>query len=236
MRLRSGLLLACLIVVPAIAMFSHKVPAETRGYLRRALMGPLADAAAESLGLGSPAGAAVFTRTPGESPATDDGPAVAAPSTVGGPTSTAASAAAPGPFATPGEPIAAVKPMFPAGAAPGDGRSTGTTAAGEVAGPVSLEVTSLAADRASLESRLRALGATHVEWTPGQGDDGVHRCSCRIPAEPSGQLHRVFQASATDPVTALDTLVGQVTAWSLRTRASGAAPLASPAGEPAATP
>lgn len=76
-----------------------------------------------------------------------------------------------------------------------------------------------AAGRESLEARLRALGATSIDWTPAQGGDGLHRCSCRIPADPTGQLQRVFQSAAADPVAALDNLVGQVTAWSMRTKA-----------------
>ena len=37
-----------------------------------------------------------------------------------------------------------------------------------------------------------------------------------MPAEPTGQLERVFQASGPDAITALEALVGQVTAWSAR--------------------
>lgn len=236
MKIRSTLLLVCLVVVPALAMFSHKIPAGTRGYLRRAMEGLVADAAAESPGPVAPGPPADASGTEVDSPpgATDlaSGAAAVPPGhPPGSPT-----IAPPGPILAPAEPIAAVTPMFPGTA----GANGSPGAVMPVAAPNSAqatpETTPMAVDRATLESRLRALGATHVEWTPGQGDDGIHRCSCRIPAEPSGQLHRVFQASASDPVAALDTLVGQVTAWSLRSRTDEPSSRVNDAGRPSATP
>lgn len=228
MKLRSALLLACLVVVPALAMFSHMIPPETRAYLRRAVVVPLADTAAASFGVAPPpsraadtgthaAEAAAFgTRTatlPPGAGSEPDPPVVAAPS------------------APISDPVPAVTPMFLGATDP-----TATAPTASVDSASRRTDAPAPADRVALESRLRALGATRVEWTPGQGGDGVHRCSCSVPAEPSGQLHRMFQASASDPVTALDTLVGQVTAWTLRSRVSPKGPHPSEPPNPVSTP
>ena len=198
MKLRSALLIACLIVVPLLAMFSHKVPTATRSAIRERLWDPMIRPLATAIGLG------------------------AAP-----PTSLAPRQAAASP--PPADPL---QPFQPAQAL---GQRESDIAIAGKAPPPSILLGSddslpigVAAGRESLEARLRALGASRIDWTPSQGGDGLHRCSCRIPAEPTGQLHRVFQAAATDPVAALDNLVGQGTAWSMRsggTAASRAMPL-----------
>lgn len=63
--------------------------------------------------------------------------------------------------------------------------------------------------------QLAALGAVAFECT-AMPTGGLHRCSCRVPADPSGQLHRVFQSSNPDPVVALKNLLGQVQFWKHR--------------------
>ena len=70
--------------------------------------------------------------------------------------------------------------------------------------------------RRVVEERLAALGAISFDCQPLQGTDGVHRCSCRVAADPTGQLQRVFQSSGPDPVSAMSTLLDQVTAWKQR--------------------
>lgn len=207
MKLRAALLLVCMITVPMVAMFSHKVSASTRQAIRKRFWDPMVDSAAAGLGWtvgpaprnGSlaPGIDSLAAAMPGTSPDAPDRAAVEDAGFLGG------------------EPPPPVTPMFAdrpraAEAAP----RAATPDAARLAGPAG----DGPGDLASLEARLRALGATGIEWTPAQGGDGLHRCRCRIPADPSGQLQRVFQASATDPVAALDSLVGQVTAWSLRTQ------------------
>lgn len=228
MKLRSALLLGCLVVVPALAMFSHLIPPETRGYLRRAVVGPLAETAAASFGVATRPGRATDAGTHSAETAAS-GPSAATLPSGHGPDASPPVVAVP--FVPTPDPAPAVTPMF-LGAAHLTAIAP-TTSLGSA--PPRTDAPA-PADRSALESRLRALGATHVEWTPGQGGDGVHRCSCRIPAEPSGQLHRMFQASAGDPVTALDTLVGQVTAWTLRGRVSPQAPHPSEPPNPVSTP
>jgi hypothetical protein len=183
MKLRSALLVACMIVVPLLAMFSHKIPSATRVAVRRQMWEPVIDTARAACGL----------------PAVDQ--------------------RAPAPFLPTG-PMAGPSPTAPR-AEPGPSTATPPAALQGAIEAQPMEVGSgLGADgsRLGLEARLRSLGATRIEWTPAQGGDGLHRCSCRIPAEPTGQLHRVFQAAAADPVAALDSLVGQVTTWSMRVR------------------
>ncbi|MCY3014540.1 MAG: hypothetical protein NT171_07545 [Planctomycetota bacterium] len=174
MKLRSALLIACLIVVPLLAMVSHKIPAATRAAVRDKLWSPIVRAL---------------------SPAVVQ-PATAVPA-AGEPTPSIDPFSGPWEQTTP-SPSTAPPPTILVGA-------ESSLSIGEANG------------RESLEARLRALGATQIDCTPAQGGDGLHRCSCRIPAEPTGQLHRVFQAAAADPLVALDNLVGQVTAWSMRT-------------------
>lgn len=82
--------------------------------------------------------------------------------------------------------------------------------------------------RAEVEHQLAALGA--VAFACAQvPTGGLHRCSCRVSADPSGQLQRVFQSSNPDPVVALRNLLGQVQFWKHRLTAQSAA-----SSEPAA--
>lgn len=220
MKLRSALLIACLIIVPLLAMVSHKIPAATRVAVRQHLWDPMIGRLAVTLGLVEPP-TAPTAPLPSAAPDPTDvhrSPAATAdaiapavtmplaslapppPSDLGAPLPDASPAARQGSQPSPPEGPPAIlgglDTAVPIGGAAGSGGGTG---------------------RELLEARLRSLGATRIDWTPAQGGDGLHRCSCRIPAEPTGQLHRVFQSSASDPVAALDNLVGQVTAWSMRT-------------------
>lgn len=86
--------------------------------------------------------------------------------------------------------------------------------------------------RAEVEQRLAALGAVSFECVP-LPTGGLHRCSCRVAADPSGQLQRVFQSSNPDPAVALKNLLGQVQFWKHRLAAqpaSGVQPAAMQTG------
>jgi hypothetical protein len=63
---------------------------------------------------------------------------------------------------------------------------------------------------------LVALGAIGFEFVAADAGSPRHRCSCRLPADPSGQLQRVFQAADEDPRAALDQLLAEVRAWQRR--------------------
>ncbi|NDC53738.1 MAG: hypothetical protein EBZ74_05465 [Planctomycetia bacterium] len=150
MKIRSCVLLACLVCVPLVAMFSHKVPREWRLSGQRLAT-------------------AVAAGWVGRAEASVRAPAADMP----------AEAAAP-------------EPARPA-------------AAGD----------HVAASRADAADRLRELGAVSFECVPLAGG-GAYRCSCRVPADRSGQLQRVFQSSNPDPEVALKNLVGQVRFWKQR--------------------
>ncbi len=228
MKFRSALLIACLIVVPLLAMVSHKIPAATRIAIRERLWDPMFGAIASTLGLGSPTPSSPFPRQTAASPPLAE-PVGAEEEALPGPLDAVAGPrSAPADIALPpadlGEPSQRQQPLGQGLRGPDSAREAASLPPAILRGSDDSLPIGGGTGRESLEARLRALGATRIDWTPGQGGDGLHRCSCRIPAEPTGQLHRVFQAAATDPVAALDNLVGQVTAWSMRSGGTAAAP------------
>ncbi len=233
MKLRSALLIACMLVVPLLAMFSHKIPSELRLAARKRMW----DALATALGHDQPEhplGVSFGPAAPIALP--DPGPASAAMANSAVPAAVDAAAfVAPSPLPPPlpqtlHSPVGQIEAppsraaIEPPAAEAAIGGSVPPLSAPELLseGLSSESVVPLATSSISpapaeaIEQRLRALGALSIEWTPSQAGDGLHRCSCRLPADPSGQLHRVFQASAADPIAALDSLLGQVTAWSMR--------------------
>jgi hypothetical protein len=169
MKIRSSLLVACMLVVPLIAMFSHKIPPDLRLSARRHIW----DLARKSI-LHACGGGGAET------------PVVPSPTTV------AVSPAEPAPVD-----VARVQRAA---------RSLGT--------------------RKEIEDRLVELGAFSLECSPGTDAGGLQRCSCRVAADPSGQLQRVFQASEPDPISALHNLLEQVQLWKQRMAT------APPAGQP----
>jgi len=83
------------------------------------------------------------------------------------------------------------------------------------------------ATRAAAERHLAELGAVGFDFTPADAACPRHRCSCRLPADPSGQLQRVFQAADENPEVALGQLLTEVKSWQRRSLAT--APPAAPA-------
>jgi hypothetical protein len=262
MRVRSLLLFACMIVVPLLAMFSHKIPRELRSAARERLWEPARQAIAGALDIETPAQPAAIqagteptangpavTIAVAHSPAADSpvpspAPAtppsspsmvvmppvtlapidvIAAPATAGGgglsvPASMAAAAVPERPERETGgdsgvHPDSRIPPeppdLPPLSAAGFDRQSVPAVAPARA-------VDSEIRVRRAVEERLAALGAISFDCQPLQGTDGIHRCSCRVAADPTGQLQRVFQSSGTDPVSAMSTLLEQVTAWKQR--------------------
>jgi hypothetical protein len=109
--------------------------------------------------------------------------------------------------APPGGPATAVPPPTTAA-----GRSTAGAAP---SGPPGIDPTTAGA-RTAVERQLVALGAIGFEFVAADAGSPRHRCSCRLPADPSGQLQRVFQAADEDPRAALDQLLAEVRAWQRR--------------------
>jgi len=239
MKLRSLLLVICMLVVPALAMFSHWIPAEVRAATRRSV------ASATSGWLGTPAQAGTVT------------PAVAAPSAAAGqpaspgptvetlgflPTATARATTATGlpPAATGLPPAATGGPTTATGPLPVGPAQSGTTE------PAAPPLVSQLADRTrqlreqqareqqAIETQLKSAGAVAFDCQPLPGSEGLFSSSCRVPVDATGQLQRVFQASGPDPGTASASLLAQVTAWRQRmapqqpAAAAGAANSAAP--------
>lgn len=179
MKIRSFLLFACMIVVPLLAMFSHKIPPDVRQAARRFVWEPAQRALNGDKTGPEPAAVAAM-------------PTVAVSETIASP---ALAQTYPDPAQTSPDPVPTA-PILPS-------------------------------DLREIEGRLAALGGFAVECLPVTADGGMHRCSCRVAADPSGQLQRVFQSSGRDPVVAMQQLLGQVEAWKERIASS---PSSAPAG------
>lgn len=187
MKCRSILLIACMLVVPLLAMFSHKVPAEMRAAVRRSLRQAMAGCVGQPAEAGSP------TTPPGEKVAWE-------PARREAPPQSAAAAAVPAGLRLSGEPAADP----------------------ETAPPLVAELADRsrqARDQHLLDARLKGLGAVSLDCRPLPGNAGMYSSSCRLPVDASGQLQRVFQATAPDPVAASEALLLQVTAWLQRAAA-----------------
>ena len=198
MKLRSSLLFACMLIVPALAMFSHKIPPEVRRAMREQAWKPALE---------------MFAGMAGVTPAAAEKPPVSPP--VASPARPAVAdviAATPDPTSAP-PPAAPPARLAPASA---------FASVPEPARPLkpSADVRSV---RSAVESRLTDLGAVSFDCLPSP-DGGPYRCSCRVAADPSGQLQRVFQSADPDPAAALQNLLGQVQFWKQRLAAR-------PAGE-----
>ena len=201
MKLRSLLLVSCMLVVPALAMFSHLIPAEMRAAARHSF------ATATSDWLGTPAEARTIPPPPAALP-----PAVAqsALPVHGGETLGFLPAAT-------GGAAAATPPPRPAGAA-------SSTAAEPATPPLVTQLADRtrqlrdqqAREQQAIEAQLKSAGAVSFDCQPLPGAEGLFSSSCRVPMDATGQLQRVFQASGHDPGTASAALLAQVTAWRQR--------------------
>lgn len=262
MRFRSLLLFACMIVVPLLAMFSHRIPPELRTAVRNRFWVPARQAIAGVLDIEPPTHPVAprldaVSATPGPAvtiavaPASASATAPAEPGPIDG-----GGAAAPSLVVMPTVKLAPVDAIAVAGGAAGGGLSVPASTAAtlerdppppEMEGPsTSPAIAQIAPEppamprlsaerldhepmpaparsmeseirvRRAVEERLAALGAISFDCQPLQGTDGIHRCSCRVAADPTGQLQRVFQSSGPDAVSAMSTLLDQVTAWKQR--------------------
>ena len=181
MKLRSLLLVSCMLVVPALAMFSHLIPAEMRAAARHSF------ATATSDWLGTPAEARTIPTPPAALP-----PAVvqsALPvhggetlgflpaATVPKPIATGLPPAATGlPPAATGGAAAATSPPLPAGAA-------SSTAAEPATPPLVTQLADRtrqlrdqqAREQQAIEAQLKSAGAVSFDCQPLPGSDGLDR-------------------------------------------------------------
>ena len=233
MKLRTGVLLACLLVVPLLAMFSHKIPRSLRDQWRRHVWQPLAGLAtqpappAEAAPTGpvEPTIATGPTGGPTSSPASPAKPANAVSAAT--PTTTATTAGAE--TATAGVPDA--PKMLPEVAL----RSTLLTSATASAAVTAAEATAGTGTDATVDSlrrRLASLGAVGLQVKRAEAVPNatgiVHVASCRLPVDATGQLQRFFQATAPTAEESVSRLTEQVAAWKSRI-ATQPAPAAPPA-------
>jgi hypothetical protein len=194
MRFRALLLVACMLVVPLLAMFSHHIPAEIRAAMRRNLRVTLADWLGRTAEAGPPtpvadrSGAQVATKIDRATSAV-----------------VATSAADPA--------TAGLRPVAETASDPVVPPPSVTRLA---------DRSRQARDQLSIESQLKDLGAVSFDCQPLPGGGGLHSSSCRVPVDASGQLQRVFQATGPDPVAASENLLQQIVAW--RQRAAAARP------------
>lgn len=217
MKLRSTVLFACLLVVPLLAMFSHKIPRGFRTGFRDRIWQPVVDRmtawnGGESSGEGKPAVVGPLAATP-------PGSVVAIPKT---PVPSQPLPAAAGPLPAPVPAPAAVSSVsqvdvlptvnvqatpLPAEPFAADGQSRFGDSVRAASGD---------AKRATLDARLVDLGAVGVLVKATDSASGVTIASCRVAADASGQLQRLFQASGPTEEGALERLAEQVSAWKTR--------------------
>lgn len=227
MKLRSSLLVACMVVVPALAMFSHLIPGEFRAEIRRHA------SALVSVCLGRPAEAGPPTTAAAATGAREPATALAASAPVG--TATPLSDAVAAASAPP--PSVSARVMPPAGSSQGDPQvrpggtaptvGTATTEADDSGTPALVAQLAdrtrqardqQARDLQAVGTQLAALGAVAFACQPLPGPDGLFTSDCRVPVDPSGQLQRVFQASGRDPLSASLALVEQVKLFQQRSQ------------------
>ena len=278
MKLRSSLLIACMVIVPLLAMFSHKIPRQARAAAREHVWNPVQQAILSAFDMESTAhpttgSVASMTATPklmppstGATPlSTQPLPPVALPENpapLAAPPPAAAEPPAPleridpvvldpvalqtqpltPPPAPRGRQVAAAlasatrgewqKPAFPASESAGSPPQATLTSFDATTPLPDVRST---AGRQALEDRLRQLGALAFEWTPLKAGDGVHGCSCSLAVDTSGQLHRVFHGSGSDPTAAADNLLAHIDAWQ-RTRSPQAVATGRAARGPTAPP
>jgi hypothetical protein len=187
MKCRSLLLVACMLFVPLLAMFSHKIPADVRASMRRGLRDALGHCLGRPAEAGAPAPAA----------------AVAADGIARTDFVVDAQEARSGADPVASGTTAAQQPSGDAVASP--------ALVAQLA-----DRSRQARDQQSIEARLKDLGAMAFDCQPLPGTGGLFSSSCRVPVDASGQLQRVFQATGADPLAATESLAQQVAAWRQR--------------------
>lgn len=207
MKLRSSILFGCLLVVPLVAMFSHKIPRGVREGFRDRVWRPAVERVTTWVaGESDQAGAAIERSALAPVSPVVEQPPVAAVE----------------PVALTATPNSAPPPPVPVAVAP--------VAAAPSPLPPKLPAVAIPStlvpqpSRGSLDERLAALGAVGLKVKPPDDPSGVHVASCRVPVDTSGQLQRLFQASGPTHETSLERLAVQIEAWRSRIASAEASP------------
>jgi hypothetical protein len=211
MKIRSCVLVACMLVVPALALFSHLTPPAAREFLRCFICDPLCQAIG-AIDAALPFGAQA---TLSAGPALPAVPAAAVPKPV------AADVAQPVITAEP-----AVATVIHSGAPAGENTAVETLPTVAVS-PAVVSTSPVAKQDqprsqaewealASLRTQLASLGATGIDCRPQPGALPGYISSCRIGIDADGQLHRMFHGQGPDAPAAMQSLVSQIQAWQVQ--------------------
>lgn len=229
MKLRTIMLVGCMLVVPAWAMFSHAVPTELRKAVRDLVMSARVAPAGPSAAAAGPAMTATgqpvtLAAAGGTNPLTDATSLPAAPIAAAAPVAAGAPPVAAG--SRPG--ATGPKPVIAGSTLDANAPQQPPAIVSQLADRTRHVRDQQARELQAIEAQLAQVGAIGFDCQPLAGGEGLHGCSCRVPVDASGQLQRVFQAAGHDPLTAALALRDQVTAWKDR-----AARMAEPAPAPA---
>jgi hypothetical protein len=209
MKVRSCVLVACMLVVPALALFSHLTPPAARDFLRCSICDPLCQAISvidAALPFGSNTALPGGFNGPTPKPSAQATPLV----------TIAAEAAVPSVSQTPaGGAVTAVEPVLtkplPAGTISEVAVAASPTADHDV--PRSqAEWAALA----TLRGHLATLGATAIDCRPQPGALPGYSSSCRLGIDTDGQLHRMFHGRGPDAAAAMQSLVDQIQSWRIQ--------------------
>jgi hypothetical protein len=210
MKIRSCVMIACMLVVPALALFSHLTPPAAREFLRCSVCDPLCQAISAidaALPFGAQATLSAGPNAAAQEPVAADllQPVIAAD-----------------------EPVVATVPQSGTAAALAPADTTAVEALPTVAVSPAVVSTSSVAKQdqprsqaewealASLRTQLASLGATGIDCRPQPGALPGYISSCRIGIDARGQLHRMFHGQGPDAPAAMQSLVSQIQAWQVQ--------------------
>lgn len=218
MKIRTFLLFICMVVVPLLAMFSHKIPTEIRAACGELVLQPAIDLietvarsadtepASPAVDLEAPPAAPFLAGTPqpqGQAPLASaqggNGP---------GPATAASTALAPAAGIAEASPMPAAMP--PQAAPPSTWpQQTLASTSGVPVGP----------ERAStqpLRGALAAAGVQRLTIQPAADGSGRLHGSCRLAVDARGELQRLFHTQALSETETLQNLLDQVSRWQQR--------------------
>ncbi len=209
MKVRSCVLVACMLVVPALALFSHLTPPTARTFLRCSVCDPLCQVI-NSIGAAVPFGSKA---TPSGRPTAGvpEIPASGAPlAAIAAETITPAVPAPPAVTATP-----AIEAVFTE-AVPAVTISQREVPVSQAAADDAPRSQAEWATLANLRKQLATLGATGIDCRPQPGAVPGYTSTCRLGIDADGQLHRMFHGTGPDAPAAMQSLVNQIQAWQIQ--------------------
>lgn len=209
MKVRSCVLVACMLVVPALALFSHLTPPAAREFMRCIVCDPLCRAITAidaALPFGSQATISGGLPKPSAKPSASTAPLVAIAD----------------------EPVSPTTPPPPSGGGVPAIEAAFTEALPPVMISETAEPASPSAEHdmprsqaewarlATLRKQLATLGASGIDCRPQPGAVPGYASSCRIIIDANGQLHRMFHGQGPDATAAMQSLVNQIQAWQIQ--------------------